>query len=129
MGRPLRNRFSRRERQIMDAIYEIGEATAADVVAQLDEPDAYDSVRVTLAILERKGHLRHRQEGNRNVYFPTVSRERAMRSEMQHLVRTFFGGSATEAVLAFLDQSKHRLTDVELEEIASWIEERREEEA
>lgn len=114
-------RFSRREREIMDAIYTLGEAGAAEVATQLDDVEAYDSIRVTLGILEKKGHLVHRQEGNRNVYRPVVTKERARRKAMQHLVHTFFAGSSTRAILAFLDQSKERLSDDELEAIAEWV--------
>lgn len=115
-------RFSRREREIMDALYTLGEGGATEVAGHLREPDAYDSIRVTLGILEKKGHLVHRQEGPRNVYRPVVSKDRARRRAMQHLVKTFFAGSSSRAILAFLDQSKERLTDEEMETIAALIE-------
>ena len=106
----------------MDAVLALGEATVQDVVDFIDDVSARDSVRVTLAILERKGHLKHRREGNRNVYSAVVSRGTAQRSAMRHLARTFFGGSTSRAILAFLDQSGHRLTAEELDEIARRIE-------
>jgi BlaI family transcriptional regulator, penicillinase repressor len=121
---PLHHELSRRERQIMDAVHASGTATVQDVVERLGEEEARDSVRVTLAILEKKGHLRHRRDGNRNVYYPAVPRSVAQRSAMQHLASTFFDGSASRAILAFLDQSAHRLTREELDEIGRRIEER-----
>jgi predicted transcriptional regulator len=118
---PLEHELSRRERQLMDAIHALGEATAHDVVGHIAEPEAYHSVRVTLGILEKKGYLRHRQVDNRNVYQAVRSRSSVQKSAMQHLARTFFGGSASKAILAFLDQSGHRLTQAELDEIAARI--------
>ena len=117
--------LSRRERQIMDAVYALRRATAADVVAHLGEPDARDSVRVTLANLEKKGLLTHTRAALRNVYVPRVAPAVARRSAMRRLAATFFGGSPSNAALAFLDLSKDRLTDAELEEIARWLEARR----
>jgi BlaI family transcriptional regulator, penicillinase repressor len=122
MARSGRAEFSRREREIMDALYALGEGGAAEVADHIGDPDGYDSIRVTLGILERKGHLQHRQEGLRNIYRPVVSRDRARRKAMQHLVKTFFAGSSSRAILAFLDQSGHRMSDEELDAIAEWIE-------
>lgn len=113
--------FSRRERQIMDALYTLGEGGAAEVADLIGDPESHDSIRVTLGILERKGHLVHRQDGLRNIYRPVISKERARRQAMQHLVKTFFAGSSSRAILAFLDQSKNRLSDEELDAIAEWI--------
>ena len=111
----------------MDAMHALGEATVQEVVDHLDEAEAFHSVRVTLGILEKKGFLKHRRDGNRNVYQPVVSRAAAQRSAMKHLAATFFGGSTSRAILAFLDQSGHKLTPRELDEIASKIDERGEE--
>jgi predicted transcriptional regulator len=114
--------LSRRERQIMDVIYRIGEAGAAEVVEHLPDRPAYNSVRVTLGILERKGLVRHRREGTRYVYSPTVPAERARDSALRHVVRTFFRGSPTKAVLTLLDSPSTRLSAEELNELAAWVE-------
>lgn len=119
------DRLSRRERQLMDAVYALGRASVSDVVNRLGEPEARDSVRVTLANLERKGYLAHEQVDNRNVYFATVTPTVARRSAMRHLTRTFFGGSPSDAALAFLNLSKDRLTPDDLDEIARWVDDRR----
>lgn len=116
-----------RERQILDAVYALGSATANDVVEELDEPAAYDSIRVILGKLARKGTLDRVRDGRRYVYSPAVSREAARRPAMSHLLRTFFAGSTSRAVLAFLDMSRGELSRKELDEIASWVEERAEE--
>lgn len=108
----------------MDAVFSLREATVSDVVDYMGEPDAYDSVRVTMGILEKKGYLTHRQEGGRNVYTATIARDRARRSAMRHLMETFFEGSSTQAILAFLDMSGERLSEEELDEIAARIERR-----
>lgn len=114
--------LSRRERQIMDVIYRLGEAGAAEVVEHLPDRPAYNSVRVTLGILERKGVVRHRREGTRYVYSPTVPAERARESALRHVVRTFFRGSPTKAVLTLLDSPSTRLSAEELNELAAWVE-------
>jgi BlaI family transcriptional regulator, penicillinase repressor len=114
--------LSRRERQIMDVIYRLGEAGAAEVVEHLPDRPAYNSVRVTLGILERKGMVRHRREGTRYVYSPTVPAERARDSALRHVVRTFFRGSPTKAVLTLLDSPSTRLSAEELNELAAWVE-------
>jgi len=114
--------LSRRERQIMDVIYRLGEAGAAEVVEHLPDRPAYNSVRVTLGILERKGMVRHRREGTRYVYSPTVPAERARDSALRHVVRTFFRGSPSKAVLTLLDSPSTRLSAEELNELAAWVE-------
>jgi predicted transcriptional regulator len=113
---------SRRERQIMDILYRLGEAGAAEVVEHLPDRPAYNSVRVTLGILERKGMVRHRQDGNRYVYAPTVPAEKARESAMRDLVRTFFRGSPSKAILTLLDSPSTRLTAEELNELAAKLE-------
>src|SRR5437899_11156769 len=97
--------LSRRERQILDILYERGQATAADVQNALPEPPSYSAVRALLRILEDKGHVRHLQDGPRYVYVPSVARENAKRSALRHVLRTFFDGSAEQAISALLDES------------------------
>ena len=113
--------LSRRERQIMDVIYQQGSATAAEVMERLPDPPSYSAVRAMLRVLEEKGHLQHEQDGPRYVYKPTVTRERARRSALRHLVRTFFNGSTGEAVAALLDMSDAKLSDAEVDRLARLI--------
>jgi predicted transcriptional regulator len=120
MADPLTTQLSRRERQIMDVIYRHGKVTAADVLAELPEPPSYSAVRAMLRLLEEKGHVRHEQDGPRYVYTPTVNRDKARRSAMRHLVRTFFDGSTEDAVAALL-QNDAGLSEVELERLSHLI--------
>jgi len=102
MADALTSQLSRRERQIMDVVYRMGRATAAEVLAEMPDPPSYSAVRAMLRLLEEKGHVRHEQDGPRYVFLPTVNREKARRSAMRHLVRTFFDGSTEDAAVALL---------------------------
>ena len=113
--------LSRRERQILDILYERGEATAADVQIALPEPPSYSAVRALLRILEEKGHVRHKQDGPRYIYLPTVARDNAKRSALHHVLKTFFDGSAEQAISALLDEPSTRLSGAELDRLATLI--------
>jgi predicted transcriptional regulator len=119
MPDPLTTQLSRRERQIMDVIYRHGKVTSAEVLAELPDPPGYSAVRAMLRLLEEKGHLRHEQDGPRYVYLPTVNRDRARRSAMRHLVRTFFDGSTEDAVAALLQNDG--MSEDELERLSKLI--------
>jgi BlaI family transcriptional regulator, penicillinase repressor len=121
------NDLSRRERQIMDVLYRLGEAGAAEVVAHLPGHPPYNSVRVTLGILERKGIVRHRRDGTRYVYSPTAPADKVRESALRDLVRTFFRGSPSKAILTLLDSPSTRLSADELNELAAWVESARRE--
>ena len=120
MADALTTQLSRRERQIMDLIYRHGKVTAAEVLAELPEPPGYSAVRAMLRLLEEKGHVRHEQDGPRYVYLPTVNRDKARRSAMRHLVRTFFDGSTEDAVASLL-QNDNGLSEDELERLSKLI--------
>jgi BlaI family transcriptional regulator, penicillinase repressor len=122
MADPLTTQLSRRERQIMDVIYRHGRVTAAEVMAELPEPPSYSAVRAMLRLLEEKGHVKHEQDGPRYVYVPTVGRDKARRSAMRHLVRTFFDGSTEDAVAALLQNDSGAMSDDELERLSQLIE-------
>jgi BlaI family transcriptional regulator, penicillinase repressor len=119
--------LSRRERQIMDVLYQLGEATAAEVMERLPDPPSYSAVRAMLRLLEEKGHLQHEQDGPRYVYKPTLAHDKAQRSALKHLVETFFEGSAEQAVAALLDLSKTKLSDDELDRLSQLIEQAKKE--
>ena len=114
--------LSRRERQIMDIIYQMGSATAAEIMEKLPDPPSYSAVRALLKVLEVKGHLKHRQDGPRYVFSPKQSREKAKRSALQHMLQTFFDGSTEEAVATLLDVSKSEMTDNDLDRLKGLIE-------
>ena len=119
--------LSRREQQIMDIIYSRGQATASEVMENLPDPPGYSAVRALLRVLEEKGHLRHEQTGQRYVYAPIVTRERAKRSALRRVLQTFFDDSAEEAVAALLDISQERLSDDELNRMELLIKQARKE--
>lgn len=118
--------LSRRERQIMDVIYRRGRATAAEVLEDLPDPPSYSAVRAMLRLLEEKGHVHHEQDGPRYVFLPTVNRDRARKSALKHVVRTFFDGSATDAVAALLEGDGH-LSESELDRLSRMIDQARKE--
>lgn len=111
----------------MDVLYERGRATVAEVLDGLADPPGYSSVRALLRILEEKGHVRHDEDGPRYVFMPRVPRSKARQSAMRHLVRTFFDGSAEQAVAALLDNASTRLSEEELDRLADLIERARKE--
>ena len=113
--------LSRRERQILDILYQHGRATAADVQQALPDPPSYSAVRAMLRILEDKGHIRHEQDGPRYIYRPTVARDNAKRSALRHILQTFFDGSAEQAISALLDESSTKLSSAELDRLARLI--------
>ena len=126
MNNPFRKPLSRRETQIMDVVFQLGEATAADIVERLPDPPSYSSIRALLTILEEKGHLTHRKEGARYTYAPTLPADKAKKSALSHLVKTFFSGSAQQVVATLL--STNDLSPEDLDELAKLIEEARKEE-
>ena len=121
MAEQIQSSLSRRERQIMDAIYRLERATAAEVMEAIPDPPSYSAVRAMLRVLEEKGHLKHEQDGPRYVFSPVVARDAARRSAMKHLVRTFFDGS-TEGAVAALLQTDGKLSRAELERLSGLIE-------
>jgi predicted transcriptional regulator len=110
----------------MDVVFELGEATAAEILERLDDPPSYSAVRALLTILEEKGHLTHRKEGARYIYGPTLNPEKAKQSALSYLVKTFFGGSAPQVVATLL--STGDLSKEELDELARLIDEAKREE-
>ena len=119
--------LSRRERQIMEILYQRGKASASEVREAMEDAPSYSAVRAMMRVLEEKGHVRHQEEGLKYVYAPVVARDKAKRSAVKHMLETFFGGSPEQAVAALLDVSATRLTREELERMAEMIEKARRE--
>ena len=113
--------LSRRERQVMDILYRRGEATVAEVMADLPDPPTYSAVRSILRILMEKEMISHREDGPRYDYLPAVNTDRAADDAMKHVIRTFFDGSAQQAVAAVLRMSDARLTDEEIAALSERI--------
>lgn len=129
MPKPLHTVLSRRERQIMDILYQLGRATAADVVRALPGEPSDSTVRTQLRVLEAKGHVRHEEEGLRYVYLPVVPRRVVRKSALKHVINTFYDGSVEKVVAALLGPDGGRLTDEELDRIAGIVEKARSEES
>ena len=127
MSKTAHRDLSRRERQIMDILYQRGRASAQEVMENLPDSPGYSAVRAMLRVLEEKGHARNEEEGLRYIFLPTVPRERAKRSAVKHLLQTFFDGSAAQAVAALLDASAPGLSREELDRLAELIDKARRE--
>lgn len=116
------HRLSRRERQIMEIVYRLGEASAAQIHAQIDDPPSYSAIRALLRILVDKQHLQHRADGQRYVYSPTVSRTKARSAALAGVIENFFEGSAVRAAAALLGSAHgKKLTKAELDELTALI--------
>jgi predicted transcriptional regulator len=127
--KPLHAVLSRRERQIMDTLYQLGRATAGDLMRALPGEPSDSTVRTQLRVLEAKGHVRHEEEGLRYVYLPVVPRRVVRKSALKHLVNTFFDGSVEKVVAALLGPDGGRLSDEELDRIAEIVANARAEES
>jgi predicted transcriptional regulator len=115
------HQLSRRERQIMDIVYQLGEATVAQVRAAMEDSPSRNSLRTLLGILERKGHLQHKEKGRSFVYQPMQPRSIAGSSAVRRVLSTFFGGSLEEAIAVYIAQPNIELTDEELRRIETLI--------
>jgi predicted transcriptional regulator len=113
--------LSRRERQMMDVLYQQGRASVEEIRRSLPDPPSYSAVRAILRVLEDKGHVRHEQDGPRYVYLPTVARDHARSAALRHVVQTFFEGSAEKVIAALIDAESQRIGPRELERMASLI--------
>ena len=114
--------LSRRERQIMEILYQRGKASASEVREGMEDAPGYSAVRAMLRVLEEKGHVKHQAEGLKYVYVPTVARDKAKRSAVKHVMETFFNGSPEQIVAALLDVASTRLTREELDRMSEMIE-------
>lgn len=126
---PSMRNLSRREREIMDVVYNlVGDTavSAADIRAAMLDPGSYSAVRAQLRTLVEKGHLRHYQDGPRYLFQPTVAREEARESALRHVLGTFFGGSTREAVVALLEMDDE-LSDEQRQRLQGLIETAQEE--
>ena len=121
--------LSRRERQIMDAVYAAGEATAADVRGAIPDAPSDSAVRTFLRLLVEKGHLRHKRDGLRYIYSPVKLRRHAAKSMLRNVVQTFFGGSVEQAVVTLLSSDELTLSKEQSERLAALIERATEEES
>jgi len=120
---PSENTVSRRERQVMDVLFQAGEASVAEVRRGMPNPPSYSAVRTMLRILEEKGLVEHRAEGRRYVYCPKRSTRLEGRSALGRVLRVFFGGSLEQALAAHFSSPSTRVDDAELQRLRSLIDE------
>jgi predicted transcriptional regulator len=120
-----RETHSRREREIMEALYKLGRATAAQIQAQISEPPTYTAIRTHLTILEKKGHVRHESDGTRYIYEPLVAREQMGRRALESLLRTFFDNSVERAVTSLLSRDDADISREDLDRLALLIDKAR----
>ena len=123
----MNDNLSRRERQIMDILFTVGRATGPEIQERLADQPSYSGVRTILRVLERKGHIRHIEEGMRYVYLPVMTRETAKKSAIDRLVATFFDGSVKAAAAAFVDPATSTLSKEDLKDLERLIREARKE--
>jgi len=122
MNRIEKGQMSRRERQIMDILYRLGQASAKDVLENLPDPPSYSAVRALMVTLETKGMVKHSKESRRYIYKPAITEKRARRSAMSNLLRTFFDGRPEKMVAALLDPNDMKLDKEEIEQIRKALE-------
>lgn len=119
--------LGRRERQIVETVVKLGEASVADVRSHLVDPPSYSAVRAMLGLLVEKKWLKFRQDGKRYLYRPAAGREKSQKRAVTRLLDTFFAGSRTDALAALLDSSASDMTDDEYQRMLKMIEQARKE--
>ena len=119
---PKNEGFSRREREILDALYKLGRASAAQILDEIADPPSYTAIRSLLAILEKKGHVRHASDGTRYIYEPKVAREQMGRRAIDSLLSTFFDNSVEQAVAALISRKDADISKDELDRLSRLIE-------
>jgi len=119
---PEKSGHSRREREILDALYKLGKASAAEIREQIPDPPTYTAIRTHLSILEKKGHVRHESDGTRYIYEPLVAREQMGRRAIDSLLKTFFDNSVERAVAAMLTREDANIPREDLDRLAHLIE-------
>ena len=124
MNEDIGMQLGRRERQIVEVLYRLGNAGVAEVLANLPDPPSYSAVRAMLGLLEQKGYAQHKRDGMRYVYAPAVAPAKARRSALRQLVSTFFGGSPLAAATALLEMSDHKFSPEERQRLLALIERR-----
>ncbi|GAA5495442.1 Predicted transcriptional regulator [Rubritalea squalenifaciens DSM 18772] len=124
MNRLEKGQLSRRERQIMDIIYRLGQASAKEVQENLPDPPSYSAVRALLATLETKGMVKHGKESRRYIYKPAITEKKARKSAIQNLLSTFFEGKPQNLVAALLEDEDQELSQKEIEDIRRLVEDK-----
>jgi predicted transcriptional regulator len=125
--KPSKDGHSRREREIMDALYKLGKASAQQIMDEIADPPSYTAIRTQLTILEKKGHVRHLSDGTRYIYEPLVAREQMGHRAIDSLLKTFFDNSVERAVTALLTREDADVSDEDLKRLSRLIDKARRE--
>jgi predicted transcriptional regulator len=128
VSKRLQNELSKRERQIMEAIYRKKSASVKEVLEEIPQPPSYSAVRAMLNILEAKGFLKHTKQGKKYIYIPTIPHGKAMQSAVRQVLKTYFNNSVEDAVAAIINIDRKNLEQTDFDKLASLIESARKEE-
>jgi predicted transcriptional regulator len=120
--KPSKDGFSRREREIMDALYKLGKGSAQQIMEGIADPPSYTAIRTQLTILENKGHVRHTSDGTRYIYEPLVAREQMGKRAIDSLLKTFFDNSVERAMTALLSRKDADISAEDLDRLSRLIE-------
>lgn len=123
-----KNELSKRERQILDTLYELGTASAAEIHAAIPNPPTYTAVRTHLTNLEEKGQVKFERDGAKYIYEPTVPKQEMAKSMMENVLKTFFENNVELVVASLLDPKDSKLTQGQLDRLAKIVEEARQRE-
>lgn len=115
----------RRERELLEVLCGLGEATAEQLRAAMSAPPSNSAMRTFLARMERRGAVMHRVEGNAYVYRPVAAPRSIAREQLRHIVQTHFGGSIAQAASMLLGDAT-RVEPAELDAIEALIQSARE---
>lgn len=126
---PKKSEASKRERQLLDALYRLGKATAADIQAAIPNPPTYTAVRTHLTNLEQKGLVTVETSGQRYVYEPVVPRDDMARNVVSEMLSNFFENRVDLLVASLLDRRDMQISPQQLDQLAELIEKARETEA
>lgn len=124
---PKEEELSRRERQIMEALYRLGKASAADIREALPHPPTYTAVRTHLTLLQEKGLVKYESDGIRYIYEPVVPREEMAKSALSGVLQTFFDNSVEQAVATLINREEAPLSSEQWDRLAEMIERARKE--
>ena len=113
--------FSRRERQILDILFEAEEATAAQIREAMDDAPADATVRTLLRVLLEKEAVTYRKDGKRFVYRPRKRKSTAGKSALKRVLNVFYGGSIKDALAAHLTDPRTELDEETISELRALI--------
>jgi BlaI family transcriptional regulator, penicillinase repressor len=113
--------LSRREKQIIDIIYRLESASVQDVIDNMTDPSSYSAIRALMRLMEEKGYIKHKKQGAKYIYSPAHSKANASKMAIKNLVKTFFGNSTQDAVVALLDTSDVKISDKDMKQISKMI--------